>query len=191
MEKGFWERPVLVVRFLESRGKGSKLDRESPMKVEGSWEGSLFWFTSFLCFLAWYLVQGGCSQCVCWISDHIHHHHPYTHTHTHFFIHLSSCCMPDVSRPFKSHPCPPWCLWVSSEVPSFPSSSQETRDTFTGHPRLGEGMRGCSHGSPPSALTVLSHPLNSGVADDPKFPVPRLKMPGESKWLLLFFYLYF
>ena len=95
---------------------------ESPMKAEGSWEGSRFRFTSFLCFLARYLVQGGCSQCVCWMSDHIHHHHPYTHAHTHFFIHLSSCCMSDVSRPFKSHPCPPWCLCVSSEVPSFPSS---------------------------------------------------------------------
>lgn len=27
MEKGFGERPVLVVRFLESCGKGSKLER--------------------------------------------------------------------------------------------------------------------------------------------------------------------
>lgn len=60
MEKGFGERPVLVVRFLESCGKGSKLERESPMKVEGSLGvGSLFWFT-FLLLPAWYLVQGGC-----------------------------------------------------------------------------------------------------------------------------------
>lgn len=42
MEKGFWERPGLLVRFLESREEGSKLERESPMKAEGSWEGSLF-----------------------------------------------------------------------------------------------------------------------------------------------------